>query len=216
MKITDVLAPEYTSLVRRMIAQKSNEHGANVYELEIVAKQGHRVRLEVSTRFIYKDRQPVAVEGIARDITERKRTEEALQETQSVFHSFMNNSPAIAFMKDDEGRYVYVNEPFEHVFGQKLTLLRGKTSFDWLPESTAKQTHDNDLQVLANESVQEILEIVPAADGSLHHWLVFKFPMIDASGRRFVQRWKRQHLRNMDRAASRLGRQPRHGEASLS
>ena len=45
----------------------------------------------------------------------------------------MDNSPAIAFMKDDQGRYVYVNKPFEDLFQQKLQLLRGGTSFDWLP-----------------------------------------------------------------------------------
>ena len=60
----------------------------------------------------------------------------------------MDNSPAVAFMKDDEGRYVYVNKPFEKVFGQKLSFLKGRTSFDWLPPISAADTHDDDLKVL--------------------------------------------------------------------
>lgn len=186
MKINAVLAPEYVDLARQMMAQKSLERTPTVYQLEIIAKAGHRVRLEVSTRLVFKDQQPVAIQGIARDVTDRQRTEAALQETQTFFHSFMNNSPAVAFMKDSEGRYVYVNEPFERVFGQKLTFLRGKTSFDWLPEEAARKTHENDLEVLAQGSPQEIVEVVPAVDGSLHHWLVFKFPMGDVSGHQFI------------------------------
>lgn len=186
MKIGAVLAPEYVNLAHQMIAQKTLEGAPTVYELEIIAKQGHRVRLEVSTRLVYKDQQPVAIQGIARDVTDRRRTEAALQETQTFFHSFMNNSPAVAFMKDEEGRYVYVNEPFERVFGRKLSFLRGKTSFDWLPAEAARKTHENDLEILAQGSAQEIVETVPAVDGSLDYWLFFKFPMADVSGRRFI------------------------------
>lgn len=186
MKISDVLAPEYLALARQMIAQKEKGRTPTVYELEIITKDGRAVRLEVSTRIIFKNRVPVAIQGIARDLTDRKRSEEALRESQQFFDRFMNNSPAVAFMKDDEGRYVYINEPFERVFGKKLHFLRGKTSFDWLPESTARPTHESDMQILRTGQSQEIVETVPAVDGSLRHWLVFKFPMTDGQGSQFV------------------------------
>src|SRR5215813_1218996 len=186
MKITDLVAPDYLGLARYIINQKDGGKSPHVYELEIITKSGRPVRLEVSTRVIFKDRKPVAIQGIARDLSDRKRSEKALRESQEFFHRFMNNSPAIAFMKNDEGRYVYVNEPFERVFGKKLTFLRGKTSFDWLPESTAKATHAHDLEILNTGVAQEIVETVPAVDGSSHHWLVFKFPMTDSEGRKFV------------------------------
>lgn len=186
MKISDVLAPEYLALARQMIAQKEKGRTPTVYELEIITKDGRPVRLEVSTRIIYKNRIPVAIQGIARDLTDRKRSEEALRESQEFFHRFMNNSPAVAFMKDEEGRYVYVNEPFERAFGKKLNYLRGKTSFDWLPESIARPTHESDMEILRTGRSQEIVETVPAVDGSSHHWLVFKFPMTDGEGRQFV------------------------------
>lgn len=186
MNIADVLAPDYLGVARQMLARKAINAGATVYELEIIAKNGQRVALEVSTRLVYRGDKPAAVQGIARDITERKRTQDALRESQTFFHTFMNNSPAIAFLKNEEGAYVYVNKPFEHLFGQKLDFLRGRTSFDWLPEETARRTHDNDLQVLSTGVPQEIVETVPAPDGMLHHWLVFKFPTTDVSGQKFV------------------------------
>jgi PAS domain S-box-containing protein len=186
MKISDVVAPEYLALAHQMIAQKEKGRTPTVYELEIITKDKRPVRLEVSTRIIFKNRIPVAIQGIARDLTDRKRSEEALRESQEFFHRFMNNSPAVAFMKDDEGRYVYVNEPFERVFGKQLSFLRGKTSFDWLPEITARATHESDIEIVRTGQSQEIVETVPAVDGTSRHWLVFKFPMADSRGRQFV------------------------------
>jgi PAS domain S-box-containing protein len=78
MNIADVLAPEYVSIARQMIAQKTDEKLATVYELEIIAKDGRRVRLEVSTRLVYQDGKPAGVQGIGRDLSDRKRSEEVL------------------------------------------------------------------------------------------------------------------------------------------
>lgn len=186
MNIADVIAPEYLRTALEMLDRKTVGNAPTVYELELITRHGRRVRLEVSSRIIYCDGQPVGVQGVARDLTEHKRSQEALRESQTFFHSFMDNSPAIAFMKDDEGRYVYVNKPFEGLFGPKLDFLRGKTSFDWLPPDTAQQTHEHDLAVLATGTSQEIVETVPTQDGSPHHWLVVKFPITDSAGKKFV------------------------------
>ncbi|HEU4795194.1 MAG TPA: PAS domain S-box protein, partial [Pyrinomonadaceae bacterium] len=186
MNVADVIAPEYLGLAREMIAHKAAEHVSTVYEIDIISKKGRRVRLEVSTRLIFRDGKPVGVQGIARDLTERKHSEEALRETQAFFNSFMDNSPAVAFMKDHTGRYVYVNKPFERLFGQKLSFLKGRTSFDWLPAETAALTHEHDLQVLNNGLPEEIVETVPTEDGTPHHWLVFKFPTVDSAGNKYV------------------------------
>ncbi len=78
MNIGNVVAPEFLSLAQQMIARKTDEKSATVYELEIITKDRRRVRLEVSTRVIYQDGKPVAVQGVARDLTDRKRSEEFL------------------------------------------------------------------------------------------------------------------------------------------
>ena len=78
MNIIDVLAPEYVAVAREMMARKADEKVPTVYELEIITKENRRVRLEVSTRLIYNAGKPVGVQGVGRDLTERKRSEEAL------------------------------------------------------------------------------------------------------------------------------------------
>jgi PAS domain S-box-containing protein len=186
MNVADVIAPEYLNLAREMIAHKESRNVSTVYEIDIISKEGRRVRLEVSTRLIFSDGKPIGVQGIGRDLTERKKSEEELRETQAFFNSFMDNSPAVAFMKDAEGRYVYVNKPFERLFGQKLSFLQGRQSFDWLPAGLAEETHLHDLKILRSGAPEEVIETVPTEDGTLHHWLVFKFPTTDSAGNKFV------------------------------
>ena len=83
INVADVIAPEYLSLARDMIAQKTTQGVSTVYEIDIISKQGRRVRLEVSTRLIFSDGKPIGVQGIARDLTERKQSEQVLRESQA-------------------------------------------------------------------------------------------------------------------------------------
>ncbi len=119
-------------------------------------------------------------------LLQRKQLEAALQESEARFQAFMNHSPVLAFMKDETWQYVYVNKSLEQVFNVNLATLEGKTDFDWLPEETARQVQKNDADVLATGQAVELLETIPTPDGSLHYWLVFKFPFQDSNGRKYV------------------------------
>ena len=127
-----------------------------------------------------------ANEQLQTEAHERRRTEEALRESQGRFQAFMDNGPAVGFMKDTEGRFIYVNKPFERCFNVALADLQGKTDFDWLPVETATQIQRNDRAVLQEDKTLEVLEAVPTPDGVLHYWLFFKFPVKDASGKRYL------------------------------
>jgi PAS domain S-box-containing protein len=76
MNISQIVAPDHLDTARRMTEQKLRDPTPTVYELDIVAKDGRRLTLEVSTRVAYRDGRPSLVEGVARDVTERKRAEE--------------------------------------------------------------------------------------------------------------------------------------------
>jgi len=142
-------------------------------------------------------------------VLERAQERRALRESEDRFHAFMDNSPAVAFMKDEDGRFVYVNQLFERFF--KLTRLQwlGKTDFDLWPEETARQLRDNDRAILAEDRPAEIFETFPGPDGILRTWLVFKFPVKDHAGRRFlggmaVDITERRHLEQQLRQALKM------------
>jgi PAS domain S-box-containing protein len=123
---------------------------------------------------------------LVRDVTDHKRAEQAIRASEERFQVFMNNSPAVAFMKDEDGRYLYVNEPFARCFAVPAAEWLGKRDDDMWPEDVAKQLRENDLAVLAGEHVVELEEVVPTPDGKPHYWLVFKFPFRDSSGHKVL------------------------------
>ncbi len=80
----------------------------NPYLIIANAKDGRRVPIELSTRLIYKDGVPIAVQGIGRDISERLRNEAALRESEARFRGVTENAPcAIIIYQGD--RLIYAN-----------------------------------------------------------------------------------------------------------
>jgi PAS domain S-box-containing protein len=74
----DFVSPEYLEQVGETFGKKVGETGETNYEIEIICRDGARVPVEVSSRLIYENGVAVGVQGSARDITERKRAQEAL------------------------------------------------------------------------------------------------------------------------------------------
>ncbi|HEY7182370.1 MAG TPA: PAS domain S-box protein [Blastocatellia bacterium] len=74
--ISNIVAPESLPLVRQTIADRiTNKTDAAPYEIEIICKDGRRLPVEINARLIYEGGRPVAIQGIARDTSERKRDE---------------------------------------------------------------------------------------------------------------------------------------------
>ncbi len=98
----------------------------------------------------------------------------------------MDYNPAVAFIKDEAGRMVYVNRTFERLFQTTQQAIEGKNDFELWPPEVARTLREHDLGVLASNQPTETLEDVPTPDGVLRHWLVFKFPITNNAGQRFL------------------------------
>lgn len=117
MNIQDIAAPEHLNLARRMIADKIAGTNKTAYEVECIAKDGRRLTLEVNTSLIYKDDVPVAVQGIARDITERHRTELILREREEQYRDLFENANDLIYTHDLQGNFTSLNQAGEIITG---------------------------------------------------------------------------------------------------
>ena len=82
MRISDVVPRKYLDEIHTRLKMKLADHSLTIYEIEAIRKDGSRVPIEVSSRLVYENGVPVAVQGSARDITERKRAEAELRASQ--------------------------------------------------------------------------------------------------------------------------------------
>src|SRR5688572_21200057 len=124
----------------------------------------------------------VGVGGIAVDITERSRLEDALRESEQRFRSFMEHAPAAAWIKDAQLRYTYVNRTYERVHGRSASEVIGRDDFELHAPALASFFRDGDKDILRLGEAAQKVHQVPYADGRPGHWLVAKFPLGDASG----------------------------------
>ncbi len=104
---------------------------------EIVTTNGEaRTYLSSKVPLFYDDGTPFAVCGIATDITERKRAEDALKKSEEKFSKFFMSAPmAMSVSSLDDARIFDVNQEFEKILGYRHDEIIGRTSLElgfWL------------------------------------------------------------------------------------
>ncbi|HIJ54737.1 MAG TPA: PAS domain S-box protein [Deltaproteobacteria bacterium] len=99
------------------------------YELELIGKKGRKIIAEVRESPIVEDGKTVAIVGSLSDITDRKRAEEALRESELKYKTLTENSIAGIFIHQDD-KYVYVNDKFAKMHGYNSDELLGMNHFD--------------------------------------------------------------------------------------
>jgi hypothetical protein len=129
--------------------------------------------------------------GIDRDITDRKKTEEALEKERSLLRTMIDNLPNSVFVKDEKYRKVLVNpihiESVAQVvlrFGMKPTTdILGKTDFEIYPKELAEMYLQDDQKVIRDGlTILNKEESGMDPQGELRWFLVSKIPLKDKSG----------------------------------
>lgn len=115
------------------------------------------------------------------EIADRKGAQELLRESQQRLQSILDNSFAVIYLKDANGRYLLVNRRYETLFHLERGSVLGKTDHDIFPKLMADAFRANDVQALKSPGALTIEEIAPQDDG-LHTYISVKFPLLDAAG----------------------------------
>ncbi|MFZ5596363.1 MAG: sensor domain-containing diguanylate cyclase/phosphohydrolase [Bacillota bacterium] len=150
LNIDRIVAPEYMAIAERNIRLqlRDNIARANPYELLTFTKDGRPVWVEVSTRLIREGGRPVAVQGVARDITDRKRMKEALERSERLFRSLIENASDIVLLLDYTGNIRYASPSFKRIGGYNPEDVEGKSAFSFV--------HPNDVESLLELFAREI------------------------------------------------------------
>ncbi|NJK34856.1 MAG: PAS domain S-box protein [Oscillatoriales cyanobacterium SM2_2_1] len=181
-RMMDSVHPEdraaFRAEIERSLAQMT------VYDQELrITTPSQRVKwVHAIAKPIRRNNGDVAWYGVSRDISDRKAAELAVQRSEAKLEAFLNNSPAIIYIKDLEGRYQWINSEFERVIQSTLGQMQGLSDFDFLPEHEAKAIRRNDLQAIFEEMPVRMEENILLNDGILHTYIVTKFPIFGPEG----------------------------------
>ncbi|HEY9774951.1 MAG TPA: ATP-binding protein [Planktothrix sp.] len=96
----------------------------------------------------------------------------------SLFAEFIRQCPAVCFITDASGQYVYANDAFEEHFAIAANEVLGKTGAQLFGAEHAHQFGTVHKDVLDGNQQQEIVQIKSALHNDLREWLICKFPCL--------------------------------------
>ena len=125
----DVIAPAYHVLVTHTMVRDIFLGLTPTYELEMITKSGWLVPLEVRPRLLKKNGVPYGVQGIARDITERKQMENELRATNQRLQDIIEFLPDATFVIDQNHKVIAWNRAIEAMTGVNKNDIIGRGDY---------------------------------------------------------------------------------------
>jgi PAS domain S-box-containing protein len=164
-RFVDFLSPEYGKLVTdRYRRRMAGEHVLSRYEIEILARDGTSIPLEINASSIEYEGKPADM-AIIRDITERKKAEEALRESEEFSSSLLSSSPIAMIVINPDTSVRYVNPALEKLTGFSLAELIGrKAPYPWWTEEMLQKT-TRDLEQAMVKGARNVEELFQKRNG---------------------------------------------------
>uniref|UniRef100_UPI0011213539 PAS domain S-box protein n=1 Tax=Nitrospira cf. moscoviensis SBR1015 TaxID=96242 RepID=UPI0011213539 len=178
----DYMHPEDRSWAPQYCLEEVRRQRGHTFEYRMLAADGRTVWVRDLVSVLIENGRVTKLRGIMEDITERKRIEDSLSDSEERFRTFLDHAPSAMFMKTTEGRYFFTNQCFEQLCQSDRAHIMGKTDADLFPRETADQFQANDRQVLQTGNTIEVEEAT-SDSGDVRTNLVLKFPVRDRTGR---------------------------------
>jgi PAS domain S-box-containing protein len=118
---------------------------------------------------------------VTSDMTELKELESTLINTRNQQKAILDNIPYLAWLKDNDGRYIIVNEPFARLYDKDVSEIIGKTDYDICAAELAEDYERNDEEVKKSGKRQLVEQVEEFSQGNI--WSeTFKTPIYDEQG----------------------------------
>jgi len=176
---TDLTPAEWRDRDERAIADLKATGVIQPFEKEYFRKDGSRVPVFIGGAYFEGSGNEGV--GFVLDLTEQKLAEDKLRQSETLLQAFFGNTPNLVFLKDQQGRYLYINKEFMTVFPITQEQISGKRDDEIFSaeQAAAFQTHDR--QVLEAGVPMEFEENFQQEDGQ-HIGIVQKFPLFNTEG----------------------------------
>ncbi len=127
-------------IAREMQKPREQRSDGRTLEVRQYKKDGSVLDVEVSVAWLYNERgETVGLQGSTRDISARKRAEEALRESEEKYRALFENSAVAIGMRSPDGRYIEFNRTYAEMLGY--------TRDELLSMTTADITHPEDVEI---------------------------------------------------------------------
>ncbi len=160
-----LIAPEYIQMVKEKYDKHLKGEDVEPYEYALLARDGKKIEGIINTKIIQYEGENSLL-GIITDITERKRAEEAIKESEEKFRNVAEQSPNMIFI-NKRGRIVYANNTCEEIMGYTKEELYSP-DFDFLTIIAPRHIQDikeNFARHMTGEEVEPYEYALIAKDG---------------------------------------------------
>lgn len=129
-----------------------------------------------------KSGKVIGIVGVMREISERKKAEEAIKEREQFLNRLIEAISNPIFYKDTEGRFTGCNTAYEKFIGRSKDQILGKTVYDIAPDDLAEIYSAREKELLEHQGMQNFEAKVRHADGTLHDVIFNKVSLSDVNG----------------------------------
>ncbi len=139
MNFWDMVHPDFRQLVKeRSQARLKGESLPSRYELKIITKTGEERWIDMTVGVIEYEGKP-AILGTSFDITERKRAEQALRESEERYRTILENIEDGYYEVDLAGNFTFFNDRICQMLGYSRNELMGMNNRQYTDEENAKK-----------------------------------------------------------------------------
>ena len=164
----------------RLVRQLQQQQSIRDFEFRCRTKSGEIREAIASFEVVKLSGKPCLLSQVY-DVTDRKRVETELQQSQQLLQSIINAAPMRIYLKDLQGRYMMYNRHCEAVTGLHWEQVIGKTDGELFELEIANHFQSSDRAALEAGQAITIERNLQEADG-IHTYITTKFPIFDANG----------------------------------
>jgi PAS domain S-box-containing protein len=171
------VAPEHAAAFRGLTERVCRGERGTL-EFELVGMKGTRLWLEThAVPFRDETSGETRLLAVTRDVTDRRRAQDALRESEQRFQAFMENLPGVAWIRGADFRYTYVNRRYAAIWGLAPDQLIGRDPAQLFPPETARYFRETERDVVLKGGPVQFVDGLPSG-----RWLKMKFPVPDGAG----------------------------------